>query len=115
MFKKFCENAKVVQEDDIEYTGTVWTYRNRGGDKDVATDYENTLYTEGVIKVEDLTDYKRQCNFLSDMAPGDWVVMGRNYSINAIGVIVDYSPVEIADGVFHYQRSVEWKATGLSL
>ncbi len=113
VFKKFCENAKVVQEDDIEYTGTVWTYRNRGGDKDVSADYENALYSEGVIKVEDLTDYKRQCNFLADMAPGDWVVMGRNYSINAIGMVVDDSPEEVVDGVFRYQRRIEWKKTGL--
>ncbi len=115
VFKKFCENAKVVQEDNIEYTGTVWTYRNRGGDKDVSSDYEDTLYSEGVIKIEDLTDYKRQCNFLADMAPGDWVVMGRNYSINAIGVVVDDSPEEIMEDVFHYQRNVEWKATGLDI
>lgn len=115
VFKKFCENAKVVQDDDIEYTGTVWMYKNRGRDKDVASDHEDTLYSEGVIKVEDITDYKRQCNFLVDMTPGDWVVMGRNYSINAIGVVADDLPEEIMDGVFHYQRSVKWKATGLDI
>lgn len=112
-FKRFCENAKVVQEDDIEYTGTVWAVRNRAGDKDVASDFEESLYSEGVIKIEDINDHKRQCGFLNDMAPGDWVVLGRNYTINAIGVVVDDRPEEIEDGVFHYQRKIDWKATGL--
>jgi len=113
VFKKFCENAKVVQEDEIEYTGTVWAVRNRAGDKDVPDDFEDSLYEDGVIKIEDINDYKRQCGFLNDMAPGDWVVLGRNYNINAIGVIVDDMPEEIEDGMFHYQRHVEWKSTGL--
>lgn len=114
-FKKFCETAKVVQEDDVEYTGKVWTVRNRAGDKDVSADFEEHLYKDGVIKIEDINDNKRQCGFLNDMVPGDWIVFGRNYNINAIGVIIDEAPEEIEDGVFHYQRRVEWKATGLSI
>lgn len=113
VFKRFCENAKVVQEDEVEYTGTVWAVRNRAGDKDVQANFENSLYEDGVIKIENIKDYKRQCGFFNDMAPGDWVVLGRNFVINAIGVIVDDVPEEIEDGVFHYQRHVEWKATGL--
>ena len=115
VFKKFCETAKVVQEDDVEYTGKVWTVRNRAGDKDVSADFEEKLYEDGVIKIEDINDHKRQCGFLNDMVPGDWIVLGRNYNINAIGVIIDEAPEDIEDGVFHYQRRVEWKATGLSV
>ena len=113
IFKKFCDKARVIQEDEIEYTGTVWNYRNRAGDKDVASDFEDSLYSGGVIKIEDINDEARQCNYLNDMAAGDWVVLGRNHSINAIGIIVDDEPEEIDDGIFHYQRKVEWKITGI--
>ena len=115
VFKKFCERAKVVPEKGMEYTGNVWYVRNRAGDIDVAPDYESRLYSEGTIKIEDVNEWKRQCNYLNDMVAGDWVVLGRGYSINAIGVITDDNPERIEDGIFHYQRRVEWKATGLEV
>lgn len=115
VFKKFCEKAKVVQGDDIEYTGTVWAIKNRGGDKEVAPDFEETLYADGVVKIENINDHKSQCGLFNDIASGDWVVLGRNYLINAIGVVVDDMPEEIEDGIFRYQRRVEWKAIGLSI
>ncbi len=113
VFKAFCERAKIVQEDDIEYTGTVWAVRNRAGDKDVPSDFEDRLYQEGVIKLENTTDINRQNNFLNDMMPGDWVVLGRLYDINAIGIVIDDTTEEIEDGIFHVQRRIEWKLTGV--
>lgn len=115
VFKKFCDTAKVVQGENIEYTGTVWAVRNRQGDSDVDRDFEKKLYDDGVIKVENSTDCKRQTNLIKDMAPGDWVVLGKNYSINAIGVVIDEEPEEIDENVFHVQRRIEWKATNLSI
>ncbi len=115
IFKRFCEKASVIQEDDIEYSGKVWAFRNRAGDNGIPADYEDSLYKEGVIKIEDANDYKRQCNLINEMAAGDWVVFGRYYKINAIGVIVDDGTEEINDGIFRYQRKVDWKATGLSV
>ena len=114
IFKAFCEKASVVPVEDTAYTGNVWVYRNRSGDKDVAPDYEERLYSEGVIKVENLDDKMRQCDIIQKMSAGDWVVLGRNYSINAVGIVLDDEISEIDDGVFHFQRKVDWKATGLN-
>lgn len=113
IFKRFCENAGIVTEEAKTNNDTVWVIRNRAGDKDVASDFEENLYSEGIIKIENTEDKKRQCDFFSVMSAGDWVVLGRNYSINAIGVIKDDEVEEIDDGVFHFQRKVDWKVTGL--
>jgi 5-methylcytosine-specific restriction protein B len=47
------------------------------------------------------------------MNMGDWVVLGKGYTINAIGIIADEAPEEIYDGVFHWQRKVKWLGTNL--
>ncbi len=115
VFKKFCEIARVVQEDDVRYTGAVWTYRNKTGDKGIDNNFEKRLYDEGVIKIEDIEDDNHQCGYIKDMSSGDWVVLGRNNLINAIGIITDNEPEEINDGIFHYQRKVDWKAKNLNV
>lgn len=113
VFKKFCEKAEIPEQKDIQFTGTVWNIRNRAGDSDVQFDYEEYLYTEGVVMVEDIEDMKRQCNFLANMAQGDMVVLGRNFKIAAVGIVTDESPEKIDKAPFYWQRKVEWIATGL--
>lgn len=115
VFKAFCEESKLIKNDDTECTGKVWNFRNRSADKEVGQDYEEKLYAEGMIQIENIEDHNRQCGFFNDMASGDWVVLGRNYNIDAIGVITDDEPEEIDDGIFHYQRSVNWLATDLDI
>jgi 5-methylcytosine-specific restriction protein B len=114
VFKAFCESARKVHVSDIDNNnGTVWVIRNRAGDKDVDVDFEERLYKESVIKIEDITNYNRQCRLFPIMNMGDWVVLGKGYTINAIGIIADESPEEINDGVFHWQRKVKWLGTNL--
>jgi 5-methylcytosine-specific restriction protein B len=114
VFKAFCESARKVQVSDIDNNdGTVWVIRNRAGDKDVSVDFEEKLYNESAIKMEDITNHNRQCNLFPVMNMGDWVVLGKGYTINAIGIIADEVPVEINDGVFHWQRKVKWLGTRL--
>jgi 5-methylcytosine-specific restriction protein B len=114
VFKAFCEEARNVQLSDIDNKDSkVWVIRNRAGDKDVSVDFEERLYKESVIKIEDIINYNRQCRLFPDMNMGDWVVLGKGYTINAIGIIADEAPEEINDGVFHWQRKVKWLGTNL--
>lgn len=114
IFKAFCEKASETPIEDTAYTSNVWVYRNRAGGKDVSPDYEERLYSEGVIKVENLDDQMRQCDLIKRMSAGDWVVLGRDYTINAIGIVSDDEISEIDDGVFHFQKKVDWKVTGIN-
>ena len=114
VFKKFCERARMPEKTELEFTGKVWAIRNRAGDKDLTFDYEEYLYTNGVVLVESMDkDDKRQCNLLGRMEKGDWVVLGREYKIAAIGVVADYEPTEVDCPPFHWQRKVEWLGTNL--
>lgn len=115
VFKKFCEKAGIPEQKDIQFTGTVWNIRSRANDSDVKFDYENYLYSEGAVVVEDIEDYKRQCNFLTNMAQGDLVVLGRDFQIKAVGIVTDDTPEKIDKEPFYWQRKVEWLAKGLSL
>ena len=56
---------------------------------------------------------KRQCNMISRMKKGDWVVLGRDYKIAALGVIDDEEVSEIDCEPFHWKRKVNWLVTGL--
>ena len=93
VFKKFCEKAEIPEQKDIQFTGTVWNIRNRAGDSDVQFDYEEYLYTEGVVMVEDIEDMKRQCNFLANMAPA--------------GYFVDEAKAEEFDNSFPYKEKLK--------
>ena len=57
---------------------------------------------------------KRQCNMISRMKKGDWIVLGRDYKIAALGVIDDEEVSEIDCEPFHWKRKVNWLVTGLS-
>ena len=92
----------------------VWAIRNRAGDKDVLFDYEDYLYTHGVAVVEDIHDHKRQCNYLANMMPGDWVMLGRDSHISAIGIVMESDVSTIDVTPFHWQKRVKWLARNLT-
>lgn len=115
VFKKFCVDARKPDNNDIQCFGDLWAVRNRTGDSDVPFDYEDYLYKNGVIMVETNDEYdKRQCNMISRMKKGDWVVLGRERNIAALGVIDDEEVSEINCEPFHWKRKVNWLVTGLS-
>lgn len=115
VFKKFCGDARMPENNDIQCFGELWAVRSRAGDSDVPFDYEDYLYKNGVIMVETNDEYdKRQCNMISRMKKGDWVVLGRDYKIAALGVIDDEEVSEIDCEPFHWKRKVNWLVTGLS-
>ena len=115
VFKKFCNNARIPEKNDIQCFGDLWEVRNRAGDPDVSFDIEDYLYKNGVIMVETSDEYdKYQCNMISKMKKGDWVVLGRDIRISAIGVIDDEEVSEIDCEPFHWKRKVNWLLTGLS-
>ena len=113
VFKRFCESATRPKQEEISFTGKVWNIRNRAGDEDLTFDLNEYMYSNGVIMVEDINDDKRQCNILSRIAYGDWVILGRDFHIDAIGVIEDYEPSTVDCEPFHYQRKVKWIAKNL--
>lgn len=115
VFKKFCDDARMPENNDIQCFGDLWAVRSRTGDSDVPFDYEDYLYKNGVIMVETNDEYdKRQCNMISRMKKGDWIVLGRDYKIAALGVIDDEEVSEIDCEPFHWKRKVNWLVTGLS-
>lgn len=116
IFKKFCRKAgRVKVSGTIRVTGKVWSVRNRAKDDDVSFDLNAYQYDEGVIVVESLTDTDRQCDRLAKMERGDLVVLGRDNTVEAIGVITDGEPVQIERDPFHWKRSVNWLDKGLSV
>ena len=112
VFKLFCEAAS-KSKAEIPNTGDIWNIRNRAGDKDITFDYEDYLYTNGIIMVESLDDINRQCDMLKRIKQGDLVVLGRDYKIAAIGIVTDTEPSEIDCEPFHWQRKVNWIAKNL--
>ncbi|MDU5086900.1 MAG: AAA family ATPase [Anaerococcus vaginalis] len=115
VFKKFCDDARIPENNDIQCFGDLWIIRNRAGDSDVPFDYEDYLLKNGVIMVETNDEYdKSHCNMISKMKKGDWVVLGRGYKIAALGVIDDEEVSEIDCEPFHWKREVNWLVTGLS-
>lgn len=114
VFKEFCEQATRPKQEEISFTGKIWNIRNRAKDKDVKADFSEYIYSNGVILVEDITDYKRQCDLLKKIENGDWVVLGRDNRLDAIGVVTDYEPTEVDYAPFHWQRKVKWLATDLN-
>lgn len=115
VFKEFCDHAEIPKQRHNSFTGRVWNVRNRAGDRDVGFDYEEFLYSEGAVIVEDLTDAKRCCHFLSEMLPGDLVVLGRDFQISAIGVVTDSEPTKIDKPPFFWKRNTAWLKKGLQL
>ena len=115
IFKKFCEKADIAGNTPVPYTGKVWAVRSRAGDSDVAFDYEAYLYQQEVILVENVEDHNRQCNYLTDMVKGDLIVLGRDYRISAIGVVVDDTPEKTEKKPFYWQRSVKWLVKNLNM
>ena len=113
VFKRFCERATKPSED-YAFTGNVWNVRNRAGDKDIFFDLNEYIYSNGVIMVEDIEDSNRQCDNLSKMAKGDLVILGRNYHIDAIGIVDDFEPTETECSPFHWKRNVQWLSTHLN-
>lgn len=114
MIEKYRLASGAYGEKTAETHRQVWAIRNRAGDQDIAFDYENYLYTHGVVMVENIHDHKRQCNYLADMMPGDWVMLGRDNHISAIGIVME-SDVSTVDATpFHWQKRVKWLARNLT-
>ena len=115
VFKQFCDDARKPESVDVPNAGhQVWAIRNRNNDPDVKFDLEKYLYENGVIMVEDINDCKRQCDKLSRIEYGDWVILGRNSRIDAIGIVEDYEPDQIDMAPFFWQRKVNWIAKDLN-
>lgn len=114
VFKKFCENAEIPEQEDVSFSGTIWNVRSRANDSDIDFDYEEYLYKYGVVIVEDIEDYKRQCNCLAKMAKGDLVVLGRDHRISAVGVVTDDEPQTVKIRQFNWRRNVRWIFYGKS-
>lgn len=115
VFKQFCDDARKPESVDVpNAVHQVWAIRNRNNDADVKFDLEKYLYENGVIMVEDINDCKRQCDKLSRIEYGDWVILGRNSRIDAIGIVEDYEPDQIDMAPFFWQRKVKWIAKDLN-
>lgn len=114
VFKKFCDRANRLEKVELDYTAMVWAVRNRAGDSDVDFDLNDYMYSNDVVMVEDITDCHRQCDILAKFKKGDWIVLGREYKIDAIGIVNDCEPEEISKGPFHWQRNVIWLAKNLA-
>lgn len=115
VFKKFCENARLLENNSLKCSGDLWMVRDRTGDTDIPFDYENYVYKNDVIMVETNDENDRnQCYMISRMKKGDWIVLGKDYKISAVGVIDDEEVSNINCEPFHWKRKVKWMASSLS-